>query len=87
MNVVDEPVVVLTVLVVVSFSFLLCLPRGSLSEGEQTGVWVVFTVLFFSLCNLPVRSDTQRGNANHTVDTKQTSRSEKFQTDTLPTSA
>jgi hypothetical protein len=65
MNVLDEPVVALMVLVVVGFLFLLCLSKGSLSEREQTGVWVVFTLLFFSLCSLLVRSDTQRGKANH----------------------
>src|SRR5713101_2318806 len=83
MNSLDEPVVILTVLVVLSFLFLLCLAKGCLSEREQTGVWVVFAVLFFSLCSLLVRSDTQRGKVNHArdalpvVDTKQRRHSEK----------
>jgi hypothetical protein len=64
MNVLGEPAGVLMVLVVVSFLFLLCLSKSSLSEREQTVVWFLFTVLFFSLCSLLVRSDKQRGKVN-----------------------
>jgi hypothetical protein len=41
-----------SILVVVMFAVLLFLQRQSLSNRQQTGIWVVFTILFFSVCSL-----------------------------------
>jgi hypothetical protein len=53
-----------SVLVIVMCLFLLVLQRGSLSERQQTGVWVVFTILFFSICNLFLHG-SQTGALSH----------------------
>jgi Ca2+/Na+ antiporter len=68
MNVSTESAVELSVLVVVSFLFLLCLAKGSLSEWQQTRVWVLYAVLFFSLCRLLVRSETERQKSHQSED-------------------
>ena len=59
----------LAVFVVVGFLFLLGLAKGRLSERQQTLVWVVLTVVFFSLCSALVRSTAEAAPA--LVDTKQ----------------
>ena len=72
MKVPEEPgaaVALLVVFVIVSFVFLLCLAKGCLSERQQTGVWVIFTVLFFSVCSVLVRG-TRASNAPAPIDTK-----------------
>ena len=53
----------LTVFVVVAFLFLLGLAKGRLSERQQTLAWVAFTVLFFSVCSVLVRSTAETGAA------------------------
>jgi hypothetical protein len=53
MDIPPEPAAVLgSILVVVMFAVLLFLQRQSLSNRQQTGIWVVFTILFFSVCSL-----------------------------------
>jgi hypothetical protein len=49
----------LAVFVVVGFLFLLGIAKGRLSERQQTVAWVVFTVLFFSVCSVLVRGNAQ----------------------------
>ena len=49
----------LAVFVVVGFLFLLGLAKGRLSERQQTVAWVLFTVLFFSVCSVLVRGSAQ----------------------------
>ena len=77
MDVPEEPeaaVAALVVFVLVGFLFLLCLVKGCLSERQQTGVWIAFAVLFFSLCSVVVRGTEsqahQAGHAPALVDTK-----------------
>lgn len=53
----------LAVFVVVGFLFLLGLAKGRLSERQQTLVWVVLTVFFFSLCSVLVRSTAEAAPA------------------------
>ncbi len=59
----------LAVFVVVGFLFLLGLAKGRLSERQQTLIWVVLTVVFFSFCSVLVRSNAEA--APSLVDTKQ----------------
>ena len=61
MDVPEDPAAVaaLAALVVIGFVLLLCLVKGSLSERQQTGVWVAWTVLFFSVCSMLVRSSAE----------------------------
>ena len=62
MDIPEEPgAVVVSILVIVISLFLLVLQRGSLSERQQTGVWVVFTILFFLICNVLVRGNARAG--------------------------
>jgi hypothetical protein len=49
----------LAVFVVVGFLFLLGIAKGRLSERQQTVAWVLFTVLFFSVCSVLVRGNAQ----------------------------
>ena len=49
----------LAVFVVVGFLFLLGLAKGRLSERQQTLVWVILTVFFFSVCSGFVRSNME----------------------------
>jgi hypothetical protein len=59
MDVPEEPgamFALVAVFVVVGFLFLLGLAKGRLSERQQTLVWVVLTVVFFSLCSVLVRN-------------------------------
>jgi len=52
-----EPAAVLvSVLVIVTFVFLVRLARGSMSERQQTAGWIFFGVLFFSVCSFFFRS-------------------------------
>ena len=44
------------ILVVLTFSFLVFLARGSWSPRQQTGAWLLFGVLFFSVCSLLFRN-------------------------------
>jgi hypothetical protein len=54
-----EPAAVLvSILVIATFIFLLRLARGSLSERQQTAGWIVFGILFFSVCSFFFRSQT-----------------------------
>ena len=53
-----------SILVVVMCLFWLALQRWSLSERQQTGIWVVFTILFFSICNLFLHG-SQTGVLSH----------------------
>ena len=53
----------LAVFVVVGFLFLLGLAKGRLSERQQTVAWVLFTVLFFSVCSVLVRGNAQTSSA------------------------
>jgi hypothetical protein len=61
MTVSEEPAAVaaLAAFAAIGFLLLLCLAKGSLSERQQTGVWVAWTVLFFSVCSVLVRSSTE----------------------------
>lgn len=52
-------VALLTAFVVIAFLFLLCVAKGSLSERQQMGMWVVLTVLFFAVCSVLVRSSAE----------------------------
>ena len=64
----------LAVFAVVGFLFLLGLAKGRLSERQQTLVWVVLTVFFFSLCSVLVRSNAETremGEAPSLVDANQ----------------
>jgi len=62
MDVPEEPgamFALLAVFVVVGFLFLLGIAKGRMSERQQTVAWVLFTVLFFSVCSLLVRGNAQ----------------------------
>lgn len=62
MDIPEEPgAVLVSILVISMFLFLLVLQRGSLSERQQTCVWVVFTILFFSICNMFVHGSARTG--------------------------
>jgi len=48
-----EPAAVLvSLLVIVTFLFLIRLARGSMSERQQTAGWIVFGIVFFSVCSV-----------------------------------
>ena len=40
----------ITALVIGVFLFLVSLLRGVFSEKQQTGIWIVFAILFFGIC-------------------------------------
>lgn len=61
-------VALLAVFVVVGFLFLLGLAKGRLSERQQTVAWVLFTVLFFSVCGMLVRGNAQSQTAHGVKD-------------------
>ena len=66
MDVPEQPgamLALLAVFVVVGFLFLLALAKGRLSEKQQTVAWVVFTVLFFSVCSVLVGGNAQTSSA------------------------
>jgi uncharacterized membrane protein YhaH (DUF805 family) len=79
MDVPEEPwaaVAALAVFLVAGFLFLLCLAKGRLSERQQTGAWIVLTILFFSLGNVLIRSSSEFqshrvGHAPGVVDAKE----------------
>ena len=53
MDVPNEPgAVLISILVIIMFLVLLVLQKRTLTERQQTAVWVVFTILFFSICNM-----------------------------------
>ena len=58
----------LAVFVVVGFLFLLGIAKGRLSERQQTVAWVLFTVLFFSVCSMLVRGNAQAQTAHGVKD-------------------
>jgi hypothetical protein len=58
----------LAVFVVIGFLFLLGLAKGRLSERQQTVAWVLFTVLFFSVCSMLVRGNAQAQTAHGVKD-------------------
>ena len=77
MDVPAEPaaVAILAVFAMIGFFLLLCLAKGHLSERQQTGVWVLWTVLFFYVCSVLVSDNIrskahQAGNAWTLVDSK-----------------
>jgi len=45
-----------SILLVITFIFLLSLARGFLSERQQGGAWLLFGILFFSVCILLFRN-------------------------------
>ncbi len=72
MDVPEQPgamVALLAVFVVVGFLFLLGLAKGRLSERQQTAAWVLFTVLFFSLCSVLVRGNAATTPARAVTET------------------
>ncbi len=51
MDVPEEPGAWLAaVLAAAIFLFLIILRKGGLSERQQTGAWIAFTILFFAVC-------------------------------------
>ena len=63
MQIPEPAAVFVSVLTIVTFLFLFRLTRGPVSERQQTAGWVVFGVVFFSLCGLLFRN--QSFAANH----------------------
>jgi hypothetical protein len=64
MGIPEEPGAVLVSLLVIVMSLLLISSgRGTLSEKKQTGVWIVFAILFFSVCSLFFRGNAEAGPA------------------------
>jgi Na+-transporting methylmalonyl-CoA/oxaloacetate decarboxylase gamma subunit len=62
MDVPGEPGAVfalLAILVIAGFMFLLSVAKGRWSDRRQTIAWVVFTALFFLICNAWVRSNAE----------------------------
>ena len=61
MDIPEEPgAVLVSILVISMFLFLLVLQRGSLSERQQTCVWVV-SQFCFSICNMFVHGSARTG--------------------------
>jgi hypothetical protein len=62
MKIPDEPgAVLIAAFVVLLFLFLFVLQRGALSQRQQTGIWIVFTFLFFAICSAFVHSGAPDG--------------------------
>ena len=62
MDIPEEPgAFLVSILVIAMFLFLFALQRWSLSERQQTGVWIVFTIFLFSICSLFFRGGAQAG--------------------------
>jgi predicted permease len=62
MEIPETAAILLSLLVIVTFVFLLGLARGFLSERQQTAGWIIFGVVFFSLCSVFFRSSNLPGN-------------------------
>lgn len=56
MDIPEEPAALVFLLVVLTFIFLIALVRGALSDKQQTAAWIIFGILFFSICHLLFRS-------------------------------
>ena len=63
MEIPETATILVSLLVIVTFVFLLGLARGSLTEGQQTAGWIIFGVVFFSVCSLFLEARTPRGIA------------------------
>jgi hypothetical protein len=63
MEIPETAAILLSLLVIVTFVFLLGLAKGSLSERQQTAGWIIFGVVFFSVCSVFFRSSNPRGIA------------------------
>jgi hypothetical protein len=74
MDTFDEPggALFLAFFVVAGFLLLGSLVSGRLSEGRQTIVWLLFALLFFSVCSMLMRSDARTLAAPSMVDSNQT---------------
>ena len=46
----------IAILAILTFLTLFVFEKQALSERQRTGIWLTFTVLFFSICNAFVHS-------------------------------
>jgi hypothetical protein len=56
MEVLEPAAILASILAMVSFLFLFTLARGLLSDRQQTGAWIAYSIVFFSVFTLLFRN-------------------------------